>query len=102
MKLTNKSMTLERAIKAGKYIFFGLSSCKSGINGDDANESNHRSDINMKIEVEFCKHGVIDGMVYLFLNDWTDNYDEDDIDDGNILCPDNELSYDSFKIIDGE
>ena len=98
MKLTNKTVTLEHAIRPGKYVFFGLSSCKQG-NGD---ENDYKLDVNMKIEVEFCKHGVVDGMIYLFLNDWTDNYEEDDIDDGKVLCPDNQFSYDSFKIVDGE
>ena len=59
-------MILEHAIKPGKYIFFELSSCKSGDGDDDENAVNYRSAINMKIEVEFCKHGVVDGMVISF------------------------------------
>ena len=57
--------------------------------------------VHTKIEVEFMKHGVVGGAIYLFNNNWMEQYEDEELDDWAIT-PDNKLADESYQIVDGE
>jgi len=92
MKLTNKTVVLEHAIKPGKYLFFGLSSWRRG-----------HVDVNRtytKIEAEFLDHGLVGGSIHLFGANWMEQYEDEEVAEG--VVPENEFAAESHGIVDGE
>eukprot|EP01083_Nonionella_stella_P144636 451894_1 len=77
MKLTNETVVLQHVIKPGKYTFIGSSSL--------------RQSTFLKIEVEFMKLGIVEGMMH-----------SSSIDEDTQMVHYDENAQSSCKIIDGE
>merc|ERR1712129_162921 len=91
MKLSNKTVVLEHTIKPGPCIFFGLSSMSK--------EEDDERNVYMKIDAQLLEHGMVDGFIYLFDEQWMNHYDNDEDD---VAMPDNAYAYEKHAIIDGE